>query len=258
MLLVPDPAVERVRPPLSIPRRWIGWAGLASVLLHAAVLGAALWWMRQPRVMLHLAEHPATVQLVMSPPGSDHNAAASVPAAQGPEATPGGPAPAKTAPQENVVQPRPAEPPPSQVAKPAPQPAEPAPPEAARQATATAAKPAPNPFTLNLGAVESDTNAWVTGNIVVPPRPDIKFHNRKPSYPQAAALRGEHGAVLLLVHVQPDGLVGNVEVAQSSGYATLDNSARDTVLTWHFLPSVKNGQPIASELPVRIVYALDF
>jgi periplasmic protein TonB len=258
MLFVPDPSLGRLRLPMSTPRRWLGWAGLASVLLHALLLGAALWWMHQPRVVLHLASQPATVQLVMSPPGSDHNAAPSAPSAKQSGAKPGARRPPKPAPPQSAVDHNAPAAEQNHVARRTAQPTEAMPAETAPPDTAVAAQPAPHAFTLNLGAVESDTNALVTGNIVVPPSPDIKFYNRKPSYPDGAAMRGEQGTVVLLVHVQPDGLVSDVEVAKSSGYARLDNSAREAVESWHFLPSVRNGQPMASVVPVRIVYALEF
>jgi periplasmic protein TonB len=269
MLLVPDPSIERVRPPMSTARRWLRWAGLASVLLHAAVFGVALWWMRAPRVVLHPVGQPATVQLVMSPPGTDHNASPSVPSTKGPQTKPGAPKPAKPTPSKMIAVQKPPSAEPSHLASETPQsaqsdvasqtprPPEPAPPETAPPEHAVAAQPASHSFAMNLGAIESDTNALVTGNIVVPPSPDIKFYNRKPSYPAAAALRGEQGTVVLLVYVRPDGLVSRVEVERSSGYVRLDDSALDAVKTWHFLPSIENGQPIGSVVPVRIAYVLD-
>jgi len=271
MLFVPDPSIERVRPPQSTPRRWLGWAGLASVLLHGAMLGVALWWMRAPRVLLHPLGQPATVQLVMSPPGSDHNARPSVASAKEPRSRPGAPQPAKPTPPkpkmtaakkppaatESHLASQTTQPAPSKLSSQTPKPVETERPKTAPPQTAVAAQPASHSFAMNLGAVESDTNAWVTGNTVVPASPDIKFHNRKPSYPTAAALRGEQGTVVLLVHVGPDGLVSRIEVERSSGYVRLDTSARDAVRTWHFLPSIENGQPIRSVVPVRIAYVLD-
>jgi periplasmic protein TonB len=257
MLFVPDPSLERVRAPLSTPRRWLRWAGLASVLVHAVLLGALMWRVREPRVVLHLAGQPATVQLVMSPPGSDHNAKPSAPSAKQSGAKPGA-RPAKPAPPAPAVEHKAPAAEQSHSARQTPQPTKAMPAQTAPPDTAVAPQPAPHSFALNLGAVESDTNALVTGNVVVPPSPDIKFYNRKPSYPNAAAMRGEQGTVVLLVHVQPDGLVSRVEVARSSGYERLDNAARDAVQSWHFLPSVRNGQPIASVVPVRIVYELEF
>ena len=105
--------------------------------------------------------------------------------------------------------------------------------------------------------VESDTNALVTGDLMVPASPDIKSHNRKPSYPTDAALRGEQGAVVLLIHVSPEGLVSGVDVLRSSGFSELDHAAEDAVMTWHFLPSVKDGQPVPDDIPMRIIFALD-
>lgn len=267
MLLVPDPSIERVRPPLSTARPWLGWAGLASVLLHASMFGAALWWMHVPRVVLHPVTRPATVQLVMSPPGSDHNAPRSVPIVKGPPTTPVTPRPAKAAPEKPAREkpaptkmaavPKPPAAKQSHLAPEKPQPVEAAPLQKAPAENAVEPRPVSHAFAMNLGAIESDTNALVTGNTVVPPSPDIKFHNRKPSYPEAAASRGEQGTVVLLVHVQPDGLVSSVDVERSSGYSRLDDSARSAVETWHFLPSMDNGQPVESVVPVRIVYTLD-
>lgn len=277
MLSVPDPSIERVRPPLSTNRRWLRWAALASVLVHAALFGAILWWTRAPRkadVALHPVTQPPIVQLVMSPPGTDHNAPPSEPHVRAPRTTKGVPQPAKPTPPkpEMAAAQKPPEQKPTkqtpQTARqsvplpPTPQPAEEKPPEAAPAETepadtAQAAPPAAQAFAMNPAAIESDTNALVTGNTVVPPSPDIKYHNRKPSYPTAAALRGEQGTVVLLVHVQPDGLVSGVDVERSSGYARLDDSALDAVRTWHFLPSIEDGEPVGAVVPVRIVYALD-
>lgn len=255
MLLVPDPSIQRVRPPLSVRRHWIIWAGLASLALHVALLTVPLLWLRHPTAVLQVQAPPPTVQLVMSPPGSDHTAPTSNPTAKVVKAEPTAAPPPKPPAPENTAQPTPPTPAPSEIAS------APEHPPAKEQSKQAPSPPEPKltqqPFRLSLGALESDTNALVTGNIVVPPSPDIKFHNRKPDYPMEAVLRGEQGVVLLLVHVRADGLVRNVEVAESSGYRTLDDAARDTVRTWHFLPSVQEGQPVAAEVPVRIVYALD-
>jgi protein TonB len=129
--------------------------------------------------------------------------------------------------------------------------------EAAPPPLPPAPKAADNKLIFDFAQAESDTNAWVTGDSVVPASPDIKFHNRKPSYPNDAAYRGEQGAVILLVHVSPDGLVSGVDVLRSSGFNALDRAARDAVLTWHFLPSMKDGRPVPEDLPMRFVFALD-
>ncbi len=232
------PARRRVRRP-----RRMGPAALVSLGLHVAVIGLAVWWMsRSARIVLEPANTPATVELVMSPPGGESAAAA----APQPEKTPAPDTPDATAPTPEA--------PPAAVAttEPAPPPATAPPPPAP-----PAPEAASNKLVFDFAQVESDTNALVTGDLMVPPSPDVKFHNRKPSYPNEAALRGEQGSVVLLIHVSPDGLVGGVDVVQSSGYGTLDRAARDAVSTWHFLPSFKDGHPVPSAVPIRFVFALD-
>lgn len=109
---------------------------------------------------------------------------------------------------------------------------------------------------LSLGGIASDTNALVTGSMLLPPTADPKFHNRKPSYPAKAALEGEQGAVLLMIHVSPEGLVTGVDILHSSGYRRLDREARETALSWHFLPAIRRGHPVRFAMPMRIVFTL--
>ncbi|MGA3403263.1 MAG: TonB family protein [Acetobacteraceae bacterium] len=221
----------------------MGPAALVSLGLHVALIGAAVLWMQRSAPVVLVPENdPATVQLVMSPPGGETPPAAAPqpekpPAPESPQtaaATPQAP-PAAASTTEDAPPPAAAPPPP---APPAP-------------------RAADNKLTFDFAAAESDTNALVTGDLMVPASPDVKFHNRKPSYPNEAVFRGEQGAVVLLIHVSPEGLVSGVDVVQSSGFAALDRAARDAVLTWHFLPSVKDGQPVPDEVPLRFVFALD-
>ena len=48
-----------------------------------------------------------------------------------------------------------------------------------------------------------------------------------------------------------------MDVAQSSGFVLLDRTARDTVMGWHFLPAVQDGQPIPFDMKFRVVFHLD-
>ena len=238
-------------------RRRIGPAALVSLGLHVALIGLLVFWMRRSvPIALEPADNPATVQLVMSPPGGETPPAA----APQPETQP-----APDAPQEAAAMPKTPPAPDAQqeaAATPKTPPAAPttadaAPPPTTAPPPPTAPAESDDKLTFDFAQVESDTNAWVTGDSVVPASPDIKFHNRKPSYPMTAALEGEQGAVILLIHVSPDGLVSGVDVVRSSGFSALDRAARDAVLTWHFLPSVRDGQPVSSDVPVRFVFALD-
>jgi protein TonB len=56
--------------------------------------------------------------------------------------------------------------------------------------------------------------------------------------------------------VRADGSVAEVSVAQSSGFAQLDDSALKTVReSWHFIPARLDGVPVESwvEVPIRFV-----
>ena len=67
----------------------------------------------------------------------------------------------------------------------------------------------------------------------------------------------ETGRVLLRVKVSADGLPSEVEIAQSSGYPRLDNSAREAVLGWKFIPARQGEKPVAASVNVPIVFKLN-
>jgi periplasmic protein TonB len=121
------------------------------------------------------------------------------------------------------------------------------------------APPAPEAPQINIGGNESDSNTLVTsmGPFVIPAGVDTKYHNRHPIYPEEAARLGEEGAVVLLIHVSPQGVPSSIDIVESSGYDSLDQSARDAALTWHFLPAMKDGLPVPFDMPFRMVFHLD-
>jgi protein TonB len=167
--------------------------------------------------------------------------------------SPAVPAPPKPQVAERTAPPRPPSP---------TQPAVPTQPTLAMQAPApaSAAPPAPNADStprINLGGTDSLSNVLVEGDAVIPAGPDPKVRNREPEYPDEAVRRGEQGLVILLIRVSPQGLVAGVDIARSSGFSLLDRAARDAVVTWRFVPAVRNGQPVPSSMPLRINFQLD-
>jgi len=80
--------------------------------------------------------------------------------------------------------------------------------------------------------------------------------NPKPPYPQEARNKGHQGKVLLKVEVLPDGLVGEIEVKESSGYKMLDQSALETVKKWRFIPASKGGTAIHCWVHIPINFQL--
>lgn len=75
----------------------------------------------------------------------------------------------------------------------------------------------------------------------------------KPRYPEAARRQGVEGTTLLKVHVNAQGLVADVLVASSAGYAALDLAAMEAVRQWKFEPAKQGQQAVAVwvMLPVR-------
>jgi TonB family protein len=80
--------------------------------------------------------------------------------------------------------------------------------------------------------------------------------NPKPVYPPEAIKEGNEGTVLLLVEVLPNGRVGEIEVAKSSGYEMLDQSALTTVKRWQFIPAKKGGAPFTCRVRIPVVFRL--
>ena len=258
-------------------------AGPASLLLHLALLaGLILWAEHRDRTKLALSplDQGVKVKLVLEEHKGVRSPAQPVPPhkAQPPRPPPrplarSAAKPAPAPPKPKPAQARSAEAPPPPLPAPAlptppeqvrPQPARPAPaPRAAPRSSLppvapSAAPPAPRPAPqMNLGNINNaETNALVTGAAIVPAKPDDRYHNREPDYPPSAVLRGEQGAVELLIHVGPDGRAQAVDVLRSSGYAALDRAARQAVLSWHFLPALKHGVAVPAAMPLRVVFDL--
>lgn len=80
--------------------------------------------------------------------------------------------------------------------------------------------------------------------------------NPKPEYPAIARSKGWSGEVKLLVRVDKIGDVDRISVSRSSGYAALDRAARRAVRLWRFIPAIKAGFKVASEVLIPINFRL--
>ena len=214
--------------------RRMGISGLISVLLHG-LIAAAILLRLPPKVatMPEAPDKPVMVELVMEEQQGAGETQVQPPAPQPHEASQATPPP-----------PQPAE-------------AEPAPPPPSPPRPAASASPPPPVPQINIGGTDSDANAIVTGSAVIPAKPDTKARNRPPIYPEDAARRGQRGAVLLNIHVSPDGLTEGVDVMRSSGTLSLDRAAVDAAWKWRFLPAVKDGVPIPYDFQMNFVFAFN-
>jgi periplasmic protein TonB len=107
---------------------------------------------------------------------------------------------------------------------------------------------------FDLGGTESESNAIVLGERILPAMKDDKFRNRPPVYPVEAEIRGEHGSVVIVIHVSEHGVATGADVAESSGYDVLDQAAIVAVRKWHFHPAMREGQPIPLDMPFRVTF----
>jgi protein TonB len=80
--------------------------------------------------------------------------------------------------------------------------------------------------------------------------------NPKPLYPREARKKGFQGEVVLKVEVLSNGLVGEVEVKQSSGHEILDRSALSAVKRWKFFPAKRGENAISFWVNIPIKFQL--
>lgn len=148
--------------------------------------------------------------------------------------------PKKTTPVAPLISAAPA-PAPAVFTAPAPAP-EPAPPVVAVAVAAPPAPPAPPalppPKNIPAAAIQ----------YLEPPAPE---------YPRLSRRLGEAGLVVVRVYVDEAGFPRSVQLAQSSGFARLDEAALAGVLRARFKPYSENGVPTAGWARIPIPFELE-
>lgn len=76
----------------------------------------------------------------------------------------------------------------------------------------------------------------------------------KPPYPSSAFKAKQEGRVVLELEVLEDGAVGQVRLAQSSNFDSLDASALATVKKWQYSPAQKGGKIVKQWIRVSILF----
>ncbi len=218
---------------------------VVSICLHIVLLATLLLWFSHSQPPAKAPGVEGAVELVLV----EHKG--SGPPAAPVEPTP--PAPVQGKPDQPQAPPSP--PIPAEIAS------EPVPPPSPPTAAAVQSTPRPPQLLrqapqISLGG-NDETDAIAFGTHIIPASVDSKYRNRQPVYPPDAARRAEQGAVILLIHVSSAGLPTGVDVDQTSGFVSLDRAARDAVLTWHFLPAVKDGTPVPFDMALRVVFHLE-
>ena len=116
--------------------------------------------------------------------------------------------------------------------------------------------PTPEPSPRSVGSRASRGSARGSGGTAIARLdglPSGLTSNPIPRYPPDTLARGVEGLVLLRVQVREDGSVAGVQLHESSGDASLDESALSTVRdTWRFAPGRRGAVAVPCEVLVPI------
>lgn len=224
---LPESSVER--------RQWLFALGI-SIFVHLSI-----WWARDHLDFSKTTEavpiKTMTVSLVPAP---------------GPVAAP---TPAPPEPKKQVEPPKP-KPKPLPVPKPKPvvkpQPVKESEPEPTREPAKESSSEASAPSK----PAPSNATGAPGGHYEGPSLHANYLNNPKPEYPSTARNMSWEGKVILQVHVHPNGNVGSVSVARSSGHEILDEAAMKAVRLWKFVPAKRDGVPVESHVHVPINFNL--
>lgn len=202
--------------------RW----GASSLVAHAAIWLALLFWPHLVGRPIQAPLEPAAIEVVIGDGGRT----------------------------ERTAEPQP-------VQEPAPEPPEPMPLDATAPSLAPPPPPPParsgRPAMVQLGEVGGPPHV----DLLDPDNNRFRAAtqdtgNRMPVYPREAALRFEAGTVKLQLFVDTSGNVASALVTRSSGSASLDRAARDQALTWRFTPAKRDGKPVADIVEIEIEFRL--
>jgi len=93
--------------------------------------------------------------------------------------------------------------------------------------------------------------------VIVEPRADARRGLSEPLYPPQEIRQGHEGTVVLSLHILANGRVGDVRLAQSSGYPRLDESALREAKKWRFVPGTRDGVPFAMWKQMPVTFRLN-
>jgi protein TonB len=120
--------------------------------------------------------------------------------------------------------------------------------------------------------VETTTTTAITATtqkpVAKPPPPAAvvrvppKQNPRRPmpisteDYPPQSRRLGEEGVTIVRLYVLADGSIGDVQVATSSGFPRLDETAVKKLKRWRVNPGTENGKPVPMWMDLRVVWKI--
>jgi len=106
-------------------------------------------------------------------------------------------------------------------------------------------------------AMPATNNALAATEAVGAVARELKTSSRvEPTYPPASRRASEEGTVRLKVLVDETGRPKDVQVAQTSGFARLDDAAKQAVRRWKFEPATDGSNAITVWTQVAITFRL--
>ena len=123
--------------------------------------------------------------------------------------------------------------------------------QVAPQATS---KAAPSQNFGSAGAAQQAAAGFLPAPAVVwEGKPRYRYPPTPAAYPPRAIDLNQQGEVVLRVRLDPEGNAVEIVVHRPSGHQLLDRAALAAVKSWHFLPAMRDGRPVAAwvEIPVR-------
>lgn len=88
------------------------------------------------------------------------------------------------------------------------------------------------------------------------PVPDPASPHRVSFYPRIALINRQQGTVVLRLLVLTSGEVGDANIVKSSGYPQLDAAALIATGYWRYLPAMRDGHAVSSEIDVAVRFRL--
>lgn len=216
---------------------FLGRAAGGSLLLHTLTIALLAWLGSQ---VAKAPETPPAIEVELSFAPAAQTAAPARHEAQ--------PTPQKPVPREKPPTPRPT---PLSTPNPNAETAA-APPVNEPQAEKSAAAPTPASGTTTDSPGHAKADNTNTGDNR---QPYVVFGPR-PNYPPEARASGREGKVRVKVLIAENGTPGDIQLAESSGSASLDEAALTALRRWRFQPALRNGQPVLAWVTVPVIFSL--
>lgn len=108
------------------------------------------------------------------------------------------------------------------------------------------------PEVLTQSVAANSATASAAGHEKLP----APFDNPPPEYPAEAYRAKVEGTTVVRIGIRADGTVEFVEVAQTSGHASLDDAAVRAIRNWRFTPGLRHEKAAAFVLRLPIVFKL--